>query len=98
MRRLTEEHKRKIGEGKINRKGFSYILALMIGTMCFFLGLALASPTTEVVKESMYNDNFNCTNSTTMMQQAVCTQLDIFPAILIGLLFGLAGAIIGGYL
>jgi len=78
---------------------FNYLLALMLGVLCFILGLALASPMTDVVSESMNNEMLNCTNSTvTGMQQAICTQLDIFPMILIGLLFGISGMLIGGFL
>ena len=78
----------------MNSGGFSYILAFMMAVLFFFLGLALAYPTTEVVKESMYSNSFNCTNSTTTMQKAVCTQLDLFKPLLTGLLFGLAGFVL----
>lgn len=77
---------------------FNYLLSFMLGVLCFFLGLALASPMTDVVQEATNSTELNCTGTLTTMQEAVCTQLDIFPMILVGLLFGLGGATVGGFL
>lgn len=84
----------------MNKQGSSMFLTLMLGIVCFVLGLALANPVQETVTESMLN--LNCTsnymfNDTVSNQdKAVCTQMDMFIPLTVGTIFGIAGILVGG--
>lgn len=75
--------------------GQTLFVAFMLGVVCFILGLALGKPMTDVVTDSM--TQLDCSNSTiTDQTKAVCTSLDLFVPLMTGLIFGLAGLLIGG--
>lgn len=81
----------------MNKKGAAVFVVLMIGIICFVLGMALAPPLKIVLEESMNQDELNCSNpSISQMKHAVCTQIDMFLPLFVGLLFGLAGMLIAG--
>lgn len=85
----------------LDKKGSSYFVAFMLGVLCFVLGMALAYPTQQVVNESMLN--MNCTtnyltnSSISNQDRAICTQMDFMISLFVGLLFGLAGLLIGRF-
>lgn len=83
-----------------NKKGTSIFLLLMLGMVCFVLGLALAKPTKDVVSESMLQLNCSTdylTNTTiTHQNRAYCTAMDMFNPLVVGVIFGLAGILLGG--
>lgn len=83
----------------INKKGSAAFVMLMLGIVFFVLGLALAPALKDVVTDSRSTAELNCTDPAVLANQqshAICTQIDIFQPLFIGLLFGLAGLLIGG--
>lgn len=79
---------------KLNKKATTAFFLLMMGIVFFLLGLALANPIKEVAGDS--RTELNCTNTTISNQnKAVCTQFDLYQPVYVGLLFGLAGVLIG---
>lgn len=78
----------------MNKKGATFILAFMIGVICFFLGLALTNPLKEVVVEQMDDATLNCTTTTDSYSKAVCTSMDMFIPLFGGVIFGLAGMVL----
>jgi len=80
----------------MNKKGMVIIYAFMLGIVCFLLGMALANPMRLTIEESMNSDELNCTNpSISQTDQANCTSLDILTPLFSGLIFGLAGMLLG---
>lgn len=80
----------------MNTKGTVLIYALMLGVVCFVLGMALANPMRETIQEARDTDELNCSNpSITQTDEAVCTSLDIMTPTFTGIIFGLAGMILG---
>jgi len=81
----------------MNKSGTTFFIALMLGVVCFFLGLALASPLQQVMSENMANANCSATDLN-YQQKSLCTMLDMFVPLLTGVLFGIAGYLVGGNL
>ena len=70
------------------------LFILMIGIICFVLGLALANPLKEVVTEQMDSTFLNCTTTTDQQTKAVCTSLDMLTPLFCGTIFGLVGILL----
>jgi len=82
---------------KKNKKGFIFLYSLMIGILCFFLGMALSPTLKDTAAEAMGSSQLDCSNiSISNQDKAVCTQIDFFLPLFLGLLFGLAGFLISG--
>lgn len=80
----------------VNKKAIMPIFALMMGIVFFVLGLALTPLLTDVTGEATSSTQLNCSNSSISDQnKAVCTSLDIMPFLWMGVVFGLAGILIG---
>jgi len=76
-----------------NKYGMVAIVYFMIGVLFFLLGLALAPSLVDTVGE--VRTDINCTNSSISNQdKAVCYQVDTFPPLFVGLLFGFGGIIL----
>ena len=81
----------------MNKKGFTMLYALMMGVLCFILGLALAPALSDTTASVMSGSQLNCANATISNQdKAVCTQVDLYLPLFTALLFGIAGFIIAG--
>lgn len=82
----------------MNKKAqVNIFIVLMLGIICFVLGMALAPVLNTVVSEAMNSDQLNCTDtSISQMKHAVCTQTDMFTPLFSGLIFGIAGLLIAG--
>lgn len=78
------------------KKGTAIFFVLMMGIVFFVLGLAIAPAIQEVTWESTHNDYYNCSDSSISNQdKAVCTQTDAMMPLYVGIVFGLAGILIG---
>lgn len=78
----------------MNNKGAAVLVYFMLGVVFFILGMALAPALTQTTGEG--RTQLDCSNSSISNQdKAVCTQLDSIPPFFVGLVFGLAGIIIG---
>lgn len=83
----------------MNKKGIGFFYVLMLGTVCIVLGLALASPTKEVVDDAMDTDQLNCTNPNISDFDAVtCIGVDILKFLVVGGLIFIGVALIGAKL
>jgi hypothetical protein len=80
----------------MNKKAQVAFVALMLGIICFVLGMALANPLKVIVAESRGVDYYNCSNSTSQQAQAYCTQLDMIQPLYVGIILGLAGMLLAG--
>jgi len=76
-----------------NKKGFSLIYGLMLSTILFLLGMALAPSLKEVTGEVMDDTALNRSNQTNQQLKAVCTSIDM-QQLFVGIIFGIAGLII----
>jgi ABC-type sugar transport system substrate-binding protein len=80
----------------MNKRGTSFFLILMLAVIFFLLGLALASPLNAVVQESRTTAALNCTNSSIdSYKKGACVITDLYSPYFVGILFGIAGAILG---
>ena len=80
----------------MNKRGSTLFIMLSLGTLFFFLGLALAPALNEAIQESRNTVELNCSNTTISNQdRAVCTQIDMFTPLFTGVIFGLAGILLG---
>lgn len=76
-----------------------FLYVIMLGLLGFVLGIALAPALSGVVTGNnvMNSSQLDCYNSSiTNQAKGVCTQLDTFPPIYLGIIFGLVGMAIGG--
>lgn len=79
------------------KRGFSLIFAFMIGILLFFLGIALAPALKDTVHSAVVDPIIDCHNTSISNQaKAVCTQLDLYLPLWVGLMFGLGGAVLTG--
>lgn len=76
---------------KMNKKGFALIFGLMLATILFLLGMALAPALQQTTKEQM--NDLNCSTVTSQQTKAICTSIDMMQ-LFVPILFGLAGIII----
>lgn len=72
------------------------MLVLMLAVTFFWLGMALAPALLQSLGETQVNAN--CATVTDVFQQGNCTLLDLQGPLFIGVIFALAGAILGGQL
>jgi len=79
-----------------NKSGQTIIYLLMMGILFFFIGLALAPSLRDVVSETMQDNLLNCSTTTDTQTKIICTSIDMTLPLFIGIIFGLAGVIIGG--
>lgn len=69
----------------------------MITITLFILGIALAGPLNSISGEQRSTSELNCSDdSISMYKKGACTQIDLMPALLVGSILGLAGAVVGG--
>ena len=82
----------------MNKKAQGTILfALMLGVLFFLIGLALAPALNSIGSQASSSSELNCSaTNITQQNKAVCTQIDMFQPLYVGLIFSLAGLIIGG--
>lgn len=83
----------------MNKKGSAAFVMLMLGIVFFVLGMALAPSLKEVTTDSRSTAELNCSDPTVLANQqshAICTQIDIFQPLWIGIMFGLAGLLLAG--
>lgn len=79
-----------------DKRGSSLFVMLSLAIIFFVLGMALASPIRDVLDEAMDNEQLNCTDPAISQQnEAVCTSIDMFQPLLVGMILGLAGLLIG---
>lgn len=81
----------------MNKKAQANIfVALMLGILFFLVGLAVAPALTEVSDEARSSSNLDCANSSISDQdKAICVQVDVMTPFFVGIIFGLAGLLIG---
>ena len=82
-----------------SKKASTAIVMLMMGILFFVIGLACAPALKDVTGESRSTAELNCTDPTVLANQqshAVCTQIDMFQTLWIGIMFGLAGMLVAG--
>jgi hypothetical protein len=80
----------------MDKIGSTYILAFMLAVVFFFLGLALASPLTEITKENL--GNMNCSDTSIDYQTKTgCVVIDMFAPLFVATLFGLGGFVLGRF-
>ena len=81
----------------MDKRGFVFFYAFMVGLLFFFLGLALAPSIHGVVSSAMSSPQINCSNDSISDQDhAVCTQMDLMAYLYVGLIFGLSAFILTG--
>jgi len=77
----------------MNKKGFTLIFGLMLATILFLIGMAIAPALQEVVTEQMNSNLLNCSTATAQQTKAICTSIDSMQ-LFVPIIFGLAGLII----
>lgn len=81
----------------MDKKGTTLFILFSLGILFFLLGLALAPPLKEVITESTTTSYLNCTNTSISDQdRSVCTSIDSMFPLFTGVIFGLAGMLLGG--
>jgi hypothetical protein len=78
---------------KKDKRGIVAFYLLMLGVVLFFLGLALAPVITESLGE--VRANLNCSAPTSNAYRILCYQVDAISPLFIGVIFGLAGVLLG---
>jgi hypothetical protein len=79
--------------GLNNKKGLTFFLVLMLSITFFVLGLALSVPLTEMVNEKFTEQG--CAAATDSFIKGGCVLMDLMTPLFIGVVFGVAGALIG---
>lgn len=78
----------------MNNKGTAVFVYFMIGVLFFLVGMALAPALTTTTSEA--GDQLNCTTiENSDSNKPVCVQMDVFPTLYVGVLFGFGGVILG---
>jgi hypothetical protein len=81
----------------MNKKGSTIFIIFMLGIVFFILGMALAPVLTNVTNEARGPSQLDCYNASISNQdKANCTSVDMLPPFFTGIVFGLAGILIGG--
>lgn len=79
----------------MNKRGTVALVYLMLGVLFFLLGMALAPALTDTTNQARDSDNLDCSNASISNQdKAICYQVDTFPPLFIGILFGFGGLIL----
>jgi hypothetical protein len=76
-----------------NKRGGTFLLVLMLSVTFFILGLALAPPLTQLVNEKLIEQS--CTTATDSFIRGGCLLMDLITPAFVGVVFGVAGALIG---
>ncbi|MFW5902808.1 MAG: hypothetical protein ACOC56_00485 [Atribacterota bacterium] len=72
-----------------NKKGITLLVGLMLATILFLLGLAIAPALSDTLSET--SDKLNCdSDSISQPRQALCTSIDMHH-LFIPIIFGFAG-------
>jgi hypothetical protein len=82
----------------INKRGQTIFVALMLGIVCFWLGLTLATPFSQVISDAKGEGQLNCSTVTSYQDKANCVVVDSLLPLFIGTVFGIGGFFIGGRL
>lgn len=77
----------------MNKKASSIFYGLMIMTVLFVLGMALAPALKDVTQEARDDSSLNCSTTTDDQTKAVCTSIDL-QQLYIGIIFGIAGLVV----
>jgi hypothetical protein len=79
-----------------NKKANTLFVMLMLGVLFFLLGLALSPALQDITDDARGTTGLNCSSpSITDQQKAICTSVDMQQALFIGVIFGLAGLLLG---
>jgi hypothetical protein len=72
----------------------------MLGVVCFWLGITLSHPLSQVIQEAKTGNevNMSCDTVTSYQDKANCVAVDVMLPLLVGTLLGIAGFMIGGRL
>lgn len=77
----------------MNKLGLTFFYTFMLGTTIIVLGIALATPISQVITNSMTSTELNCTTPATDFDQATCWFLDILKPLITGFFILLGFAI-----
>lgn len=78
----------------MNNKGSVVFVYFMLGIVFFVIGMALAPALVDTSGEAQ--TELNCANSSISNQdKSVCYQVDSFPALWLGVMFGFGGILLG---
>jgi hypothetical protein len=76
-----------------DKRGFSILIALMLGAVLLILGMALAPALKDTTSEAMSSSFLNCSSTSNQQLKAVCTSIDI-QQWYVGIIFAIAGMVI----
>ncbi len=82
----------------MNKRGVAAFVYFMLGVVFFVLGLALAPVLNDTIQgdEVRGSDGLDCSNETISNQyKSVCTQVDSFNPLWIGIMFGFGAILLG---
>ena len=81
----------------MNKKGSTILLAFMLGTLFFIVGLALAAPLKDFLTETMNQAGvISCPTAVDQQTKSYCTAIDMLLPLFIGVVFGSAGFLLTG--
>ena len=78
----------------MDKKGLVFFYTFMLGTIVIVLGIALATPISQVISQAMTSTELDCTAPSTDFDQATCWFLDILKPLITGFFILLGFAII----
>jgi hypothetical protein len=76
----------------LNKKGTGLIITLMLATLFFFFGLAVAPALVEIAGEQM--TALSCDTATNSFTKGTCVLIDLMAPYFVGVIFALGGAVI----
>lgn len=77
----------------MNNKGLTFFYTFMLGTLIIVLGIALATPISQVIGEAMNSNEITCLTPASDFDQATCWFLDILKPLITGFIILLGFAI-----
>lgn len=78
----------------MNNQGLVFFYTFMLGITVIVLGIALATPLTQVITNAMTSTELNCSAPATDYEQATCWFLDIIKPLIVGFFILLGFAIL----
>ena len=66
----------------LNKRGITFLYSLMLGLCIIILGIALASPTKEIINQ--YMNDATCSSPANDFTQGLCWLMDGFKPLIIG--------------
>lgn len=84
----------------MNKRGSTIFVSLMLAIVLFVMGLALGPALASAMSENLLQ--LNCTTdylintSISHQDRAICTQIDLMAPLFSGIIFGMAGFLLGG--